>query len=390
VSGPTAKSDFTDYTACISEVLEAESEGEMCDLAVKNAAIIFDVQLVGLWLYDSSSETLQLVSQTERADRLFGTDVVYEPGNSVSWEAFENSEVFHLSADNDADTYNEDSIVQSEIIIPIEEYGVLNIGSEQIGHFSETDIELAESFGTAVSNALEHINENHELRVKNDRLEEVISFVSHDLRNPLNAADGRIELAKQITECGKTIEQLQSASESLNRMDTLIQDLLLLADKGYVVEERTVLDLSSVAERAWDNVDTNDAELVVRNSTDVFGERKRLLQVFENLFRNAVEHGGDAVTVTVRPIEQLYTATRVGSPDETDGFIIEDDGDGLIDTDELDIFDSGTSTSGTGFGLTIVQRIVEAHGWSIDSGDSPTDGAQFRITAEAKSVAPFR
>lgn len=384
------QSGLSAFTTGVSEILEADSEREVCDLVVKNASAIFDVQLAGMWVYDSDARELQLTAQTPKADELFGTNVVYEPGNSVSWQAFENNEVFHFAAANDTEEYNDDSIVQSEIIIPVGEYGVINIASQEQSYFTEDDIELAKTFGTAVNDALRQINEKHALRVQNERLEEVISFVSHDLRNPLNVADGRIELALQQSDSPALTEQLETASTSLNRMETLIDDLLLLADKGYVVEDRTSLSLDAVAREAWENVASKNAELVVRKSVSVFGEKKRLLQVFENLFRNAIEHGGNDVTITVRPVESFYTTTRGGGQEESDGFIIEDNGDGLPDQEGLDIFDSGTSTSGSGLGLTIVQRIIEAHGWNIEAGDSVSGGAQFKITAGEKSVTPFK
>lgn len=383
-------SKISEHTNAVSNLREADSESELCNLAVEGAAVIHESDLVGMWLYDADAEELQLVSQTSKADRLFGTDIVYEPGNSVSWRAFESGEVLHFCAESDDGKYNDDSIVQSEIVIPVGEYGVLNVASERMGHFTDTDIELAKSFGQAVTRTLDHINETHALRVQNDRLEEVISIVSHDLRNPLTVAGGRVQYALDNCNCQNLDEHLETASSNLDRMGTLIEDLLLLADKGYVVESRTALDLNSLAKEAWENVDSQEAELVVREPTDVFGEKKRLLQVFENLFRNAIEHGGSDVTIKVRPLESFQTSTRGDGRDEPDGFIIEDDGEGLVDDEEFDIFSSGTSTSGMGLGLSIVKRIVEAHGWKIDAGTSPNRGAQFEISAGQKSVTPFR
>jgi signal transduction histidine kinase len=388
VIGNNTRSDLSAFTTGVSEIVKADSEYTIYELVVKHASAIFDVQLVGMWVYDADAEELQLTTQTQKADDLFGTDVVYQPGNSMSWQAFEQNEVFHFSDQSAVGEYDEDSVVQSEIIIPVGEYGVINIASQQTSAFTEDDVELAKTFGTVVNDAIKQINEKHTLRVQNERLEEVISLVSHDLRNPLNVADGRVELALQQSNSESVTEQLETAAASLNRMETLIEDLLLLADKGYVVEDRTSLSLAEVTREAWNNVASKDAELEVQDSVTVFGEKKRLLQVFENLFRNAIEHGGTDITVTVRPIESFFTTTRGGGQEASDGFIVEDTGKGL--PEDLDIFDSGTSTSGSGLGLTIVQRIIEAHRWNIEATDGPSGGAQFKITAGEKSVTPFR
>jgi len=378
------------FKRAVSEILSATAESDVCRLAVEYASVIFDASLVGMWLYDADTRELQLTAQTETADRLLGTDIVYEPGNSASWKAFENGEVFRFTSDAAGEKYNTESVVESEIIVPVGEYGVINIGSETSKCFSDEDIELAKTFGTVVENALDHIDETHALRVKNDRLEEVISLVSHDLRNPLNVAQGRVDYISRMTDDQLLLEQVDTTTSSLERMETLIEDLLMLAEQGYVVEERTSLTLDELASDAWENVDTRDASLEATGEKQVFGERKRLLQIFENLFRNAVEHGGTDVTVNVRPIELFHTSTRGGDEAESDGFIVEDDGDGLPEKDDFDLFESGTSTSGSGLGLTIAERIIEAHGWDIDAGDSPHGGAQFKITAGEKAVMPFK
>jgi signal transduction histidine kinase len=90
--------------------------------------------------------------------------------------------------------------------------------------------------------------------------------------------------------------------------------------------------------------------------------------VFENLFRNAVEHGGEDVTV------------RVGRAGE-DCIYVEDDGPGIPADDRDAVFEPGhtSATGGTGFGLTIIKRIAEAHGWEITVTDGRDGGARFEF-----------
>lgn len=73
----------------------------------------------------------------------------------------------------------------------------------------------------------------------------------------------------------------------------------------------------------------------------------------ENLFSNAIDHGGEDVTVTVGTVN--------------DGFYVEDDGPGITEDRRGDVFTAGYSTGdeGTGFGLSIVKQVVEAHDWDI-------------------------
>jgi PAS domain S-box-containing protein len=208
------------------------------------------------------------------------------------------------------------------------------------------------------------ISERVSVKRANERLEEFTSVVSHDLRNPLNVATGRLELATE--ECDST--HLNDLEGALDRMGTLIDDLLLLAREGKEVTDAQPVDLATIVNGCWENVETNQASLITTIDRGVWADRTRLKQVFENLFRNAVEHGRADVTVTIGGLN--------------DGFYIDDDGPG-IPSDERDaVFEAGysQSTDGTGFGLSIVEQIVTAHDWNIRVTDGADGGARFEIT----------
>ena len=202
------------------------------------------------------------------------------------------------------------------------------------------------------------------LETQNERLEEFTGVVSHDLRNPLQVIDSRIELARQTGD----LSHLDDASDATRRMAELLDNLLDLAREGQVLDETREVDLGTCARRAWDSVDASGATLAVETERVVVADESRLRQVFENLFRNAIEHGGPDVTITVG--------------DTAEGFYVADDGPG-IPADERDaVFDLGVTSSadGTGFGLAIVERVVEAHGWTIDVTAGDAGGARFEVS----------
>jgi nitrogen fixation/metabolism regulation signal transduction histidine kinase len=74
---------------------------------------------------------------------------------------------------------------------------------------------------------------------------------------------------------------------------------------------------------------------------------------------------------------------RVGGLD--DGFYVEDDGPGIPDADRDSVFEAGYSTAeeSSGFGLTIVQQIAAAHGWTVRATDAAGGGARFEFTGVA-------
>jgi signal transduction histidine kinase len=205
------------------------------------------------------------------------------------------------------------------------------------------------------------------LQRERDRLDEFASVVSHDLRNPLQVATASLDLARE--ECES--EHHDRAATALDRMGRLIDDLLALARQGDDVSETDPVALPAAVRECWQNVAVGDATLVVETDRTVVADRSRLKQLLENLARNAVEHGSaadDPVTVTVG--------------DLADGFYIADDGPGLPDGETEAVFEAGYTTSedGTGFGLSIVERVAAAHAWSVRATESADGGARFEVT----------
>jgi len=212
-----------------------------------------------------------------------------------------------------------------------------------------------------------------ELERQNERLDAFASVVSHDLRSPLNVAGGRLELARE--ECDS--EHLGAVADAHDRMDALIADLLELARQGDPVGETEPVDLGAVPEGCWETVATADATLRVETDRSICADPSRLRQLFENLYRNSVEHGSTGAADTGAGV-----TVTVGDLDGGDGFYVEDDGPGIPADRREDVFEAGYSTTGegTGFGLSIVAEIVEAHGWEIGVTDAADGGARFEIT----------
>ncbi|WP_336136422.1 sensor histidine kinase [Natronomonas amylolytica] len=206
-----------------------------------------------------------------------------------------------------------------------------------------------------------------ELERQNERLERFTHIVSHDLRNPLTVAAGRLELARQDGDS----EHLDAMETALERMETLIDELLALARQEQTIDDTDWVSLSMVANNAWATVDTKAATLQVDDDDlTVKADSGRLQQLFENLFRNAIDHAGEDVTV------------RVGGLSDTAGFYVADTGPGIPEAERDDVFTYGYSTAedGTGFGLAIVSEIAEAHGWEITLTDSEEGGTRFEIS----------
>jgi signal transduction histidine kinase len=245
-------------------------------------------------------------------------------------------------------------------------------------HFDVDVSPLSDDFGTALGRVVVFTDvtdrvrreqtlreRSEELARQNDRLEQFAEVVSHDLRNPMHVARGYIDVAESDD------EDLATAADALDRMEAIVEDVLTLARAGETIDDDDLerVDVAGLAEDAWANLEAGDATLVVEDGADpVDGDRERLLHVFENLFRNAVDHNDGPVTVTVGPLDG--------------GFYVADDGTGVPPGDKGDVFDHGYTTreDGTGFGLSIVADVVDAHGWDVDLADSEDGGARFEVS----------
>lgn len=267
----------------------------------------------------------------------------------------------------------------------------------------------------------------YEKRLQNqkERLDEFASVVSHDLRNPLSIFQGYLERAEETGDP----EDFEKCRDAIARMDALIDDLLSLARNTDGTADTEPVNLDEVAKMSWQNTETREANLRVKTEMTVVADKGQLRQLFENLFRNSVEHGSKNPDSETRwdSVEHGSTGSHA-SPDDSaehgsttpdsgtrrdsvepdsaecqvpskdavecvsdvtvtvkslpDGFSIEDDGVGIPEEERDRVFESGYSedNDGTGLGLYIVEQVAEAHGWDVTVTEGEEGGAAFEIT----------
>lgn len=206
----------------------------------------------------------------------------------------------------------------------------------------------------------------------------VASVVSHDLRNPLDVAKAHLRASREGDD-PEGDDHLQRVARAHQRMERIIEDVLTLARGEEVVEPQEGVDLEVAAEAAWETVDTGDATLVVAEQLPTaVADPDRVQRLFENLFRNCIEHGTSEQDGAVR--------VTVGRLEEPAGFYVADDGVGVPEPERERVFDPGYSSDehGTGLGLAIVARIADVHGWS--RAITTTDSGGTRV--EIRDVEP--
>lgn len=203
-----------------------------------------------------------------------------------------------------------------------------------------------------------------DLRATNDRLEQFARFISHDLRSPLSVARGYLELAEDDAPSAHH----ETVADALDRMNRLIDGLRGDTRVDKLAMDPEPVDLAALSTSCWQHVSTEASTLETEIDTSIAADRFRLMQLLENLFRNAVEHNERAVRITVGELDN--------------GFYVTDDGSGIPAEKRNQVFETGYTTAddGTGFGLDIVTQVVDAHDWEISIAESDTGGVRFDIT----------
>jgi signal transduction histidine kinase len=242
---------------------------------------------------------------------------------------------------------------------------------------------------------------SQELRRSNERLAGFAGQVSHDLRNPLSAVSGLLELVSDspaLQEDAVATGLLQRASGATHRMAELIDELLAFARLGGRLRLGPT-DLEAVVGAVLDDlgalIASSGARIEAASLPVVTADRVQVQAVLQNLVANALRHARDDVppTVTVSAA-RLAAGWRIS---------VDDNGPGVpehLREKVFQLFDRGEKgpggigsqehPGGSGIGLNTCQRIIEAHGGAIGIDESPMGGASawFILPDESRDQAP--
>ena len=214
--------------------------------------------------------------------------------------------------------------------------------------------------------------------------DDVLSFVSHDLRNPLHTilmASSVIELP--IGEDKKQL-QIEAIKRSARGMTALIGDLLDASamEAGRFAVEKGVVRIHEVLEETRDTFaeGARRAGVTLRIHTNddvvVFGDRHRIMQVLANLTGNAIKF---------TPEEGEIALSAARAADDMAVIRVIDSGQGIAAADLPHVFDrywhaARSRRGGSGLGLAIARGIVEAHGGRIWVESEPGRGSTFAFS----------
>ena len=219
------------------------------------------------------------------------------------------------------------------------------------------------------------------LEETNERLESFASMLAHELRNPV--AIGQI-YSRQLPDETEA-EAVEYVTEAFDRIEDMVDVMLVLTRGREAVGERTPVELAEMARTAWGDVDAPDASLEVDVDRTIEADETYVRHLFRNLLHNSVEHGSTS------PRSQVdEDAVEHGGPDVAitvgdlpSGFYVADDGPGIPAEDRGAVFEPGYTTAsdsgGTGLGLAFVRKLVAVYGWDCTVTESESGGARFEF-----------
>jgi len=363
------------------EMMQETDRKTICRIAAETAQQSLDLPMSAIWLRADDRICLEPVAWSEQAEELFGELPVFEPGESISWQAYEEGELRIFEDVSEADErYNPETQIRSELVVPLGEYGVLNSGTTQAGQFDETDVVLSQLLAANTRAALERADREEALQRQTDQMEFFNSILRHDVLNGMTVIRGRAEFLADELE-GEQLRDAETIVDWSNDITTIIQRVRTVLDTltGSGDPQLEPVDLSPALCSEIDRVratypevefETDIPDMLPVQANELLGE------VLGNVITNAVDHNdteGLRISVTVEH-------------DETDGPVtvrIADNGRGVPDDIKEAIFrreETGHAKStGSGFGLFFVDSMVTEYGGDVWVEDNDPQGAEFII-----------
>jgi len=213
-------------------------------------------------------------------------------------------------------------------------------------------------------------------------LEELAAGVAHEIRNPVTAAKSLVQQMGEDPGSAENVEYAKIALDELDRVERSVAHLLRYAREEDVRLEplrlRDVVDaaLESLRERARDRGVSLSAD--VDTDAELHGDPEKLRRVLVNLVGN----GLDALEQAATPAPRIEVTAGENLAGTECWLRVRDNGPGLDDEALSKIFSPfyTSKTSGTGLGLALSKKVVDAHGGSLEARSSPGAGAEFTVT----------
>lgn len=353
------------------------------------------------FLYEPSTETLVAVGTSHtpmgERQRQIGLDRLPIANGGPEVAVFHSGECY-LTGHADEDPTIPLGLtrtlgIRSTMIVPVyvggERRGVIQACSAQPDAFTEDDLTFLDAVAhwvgalTHRAELVERIAQDATAQARQVVAEELVTVLAHDLGNYITPLKGRLDLvSRRARREGRVrdIEDLDAASRALNRLQSLIGDLLDIGrlDQGLFSISPQPTDLAALIQETLGVMRTGRLDIVLRAPEELVVEVDplRVRQVLENLLSNARKHSPRGMPVEVG----LTTEKREDG--EWAIISVHDQGPGIPEEFRPRLFTrfgAGPSSTGLGLGLYLARSIAEAHGGTLTVEAGRAQGTTFQL-----------
>lgn len=363
---------LAEMQAATRAALEADTHEAVASAVLERIEDVLDLPISGIFKYEAATNRLEPIATTDAARELLGEIPSFEQ-ESIAWGAYNELET-RVIADVSAhpSAHNPESPIRSEIIVPIEGFGVLITGSRRQESFAESEVHLVETLASNLETLLRLVDRRQELAL----LDQVLArILRHNLRNDLTAIQG---FATNIADHASGDVAAQ-AERILDKCDDLARTATHAREMREIVrnrDERATVSLGQAAEHAaaviGERYPDVEISLAIRSRAEVTCH-PAITTAIEHLLENGITHNDttDGIEVAVAVYE--------GEGD----VIVEvvDNGPG-IPPGELEVFDRHGESAldhGSGAGLWIVDRVAEYSGGATEFESANGTTARIRF-----------
>ncbi|WP_136590458.1 PAS domain-containing protein [Salinigranum halophilum] len=396
LAGDAVETKLRRLNETAQRLLTTGDADEIARIAIESAQSVLELPITGVWWHDEPTNSLAPAVMTDAAAEVVGDQPTFVRNEALAWESFARNETLVYDDLQSVDgRYNDETLLQSEMIVPLGGHGVLVSASTVSRAISATDRELLTILAATVEEALnraEHERLLYETRAQlersNEELEQFAYAASHDLQEPLRTVSSYLTLIErryrdELDADAETF--IDFAVDGADRMREMIQALLAYSRVTTSDAAFEPVEMATVFEQVGRNlelmIDESNATVSFPSSAGaVAGDESQLVQLFQNLVENAIKYSEDDARVAV----------SVDHDGDVVEYAVTDNGIG-IDPDRLDdVFEvfrrlhTREEFAGTGIGLSVCRKIVDHHGGTIRAESTPGRGSTFRVRLRRK------
>ena len=197
------------------------------------------------------------------------------------------------------------------------------------------------------------IHAQEELQHQKNELSELASVMRHDLMNYLHNIIGFVE----VLELGPSNEYIERIIQNANHIKNVFNRSHELAEAGKIIEKKEEVDIGKLVDKLAEMIIPKSIRFNRTNLPVLLCDEAKVIQIFHNLFKNAVIHGNPSL-IEVEFVTSTITSNRI---------TVRNDGNLIPEEDRDKVFDRGFTSSdqGSGLGLYITKKLCIAHQWDI-------------------------